>query len=139
MGIPFSEIYNFKNPTFKKIFLTFLITTVLSIGCTVYFSLKFSVENINNQVSVSFMHLLNSKKEAIDKKIIEVDNIIYQVMMDKNVWMLLRSAEINESHLWPIRDIIDDFTSIANTNESRKTFTNKIEKMYKKLVNEKTA
>ncbi|HHV95935.1 MAG TPA: hypothetical protein GXX37_05595 [Clostridiaceae bacterium] len=73
MGIPFSEIYNFKNPTFKKIFLTFLITTVLSIGCTVYFSLKFSVENINNQVSVSFMHLLNSKKEAIDKKIIELD------------------------------------------------------------------
>jgi hypothetical protein len=29
--------------------------------------------------------------------------------------------------------------TIVNTNESRKTFTNKIEKMYKKLVNEKTA
>lgn len=37
--------------------------------------------------------------------------------MDKNVWMLLRSAEINESHFWPIRDIIDDFTNIVNANE----------------------
>lgn len=78
---------------------------------------EFSVENINNQVSVSFMHLLNSKKEAIDNKIIELDNIIYQTMMDKNVWMLLKSAEINESHFWPIRNIIDDFINIANTND----------------------
>lgn len=106
------------NVIFYKILLIFILAMTVPVVSISLLSIRHSAKNIEKQVVQSSLKSLSDKKNILEQKISEVDNLAYQLFSNDDMAKLQRALTFSHQEYMLMRQVIDDCAKAVISNKT---------------------
>lgn len=107
-----------KSGLFYKFFIISLLSMSIPVLIISFISNKYSTEHILDQLSRSHLSIFEEKQNNLEQIFSEYDNIINQLVANKNIWDLISSDDISGAKTLQMKSICDTFSKTVEANKN---------------------
>ena len=105
------------NSVFPKIFIVIVIAITIPMASIGLLSIKHSSEHIIKQVGQASESILTEKKDIIEHKIAEVDNLVFQLFSNTVIWEFSMLDDLDPRQYKQMNDVIDVLNAARGSNK----------------------